>query len=132
VTPRSKRLALGLALAALLAQAGALAFWMPAAAALPDASPHEAWRDRVAETRNELELARQRLDAAETAVNRMRHSQHPRGSARVALFAERDEARVDLAEAERSLEELIEQARRAGVPPGWLRAPAADSPAAPE
>jgi chromosome segregation ATPase len=105
---------------------------MPAAAVLLDASQNEAWRDRLAEARSELERARERRDAAETAVDRMRHSRHPRGAAREALFAERDEARAGAAEAERALEELFEQARRAGVPPGWLRAPDAELPAAPE
>jgi hypothetical protein len=38
-----------------------------------------------------------------------------------ALVRERDEAADALAEAERSLEQLLQSARRAGVPPGRVR-----------
>jgi hypothetical protein len=86
----------------------------------------------VAEARADIDSARERRDAAETAVDRMRHSRHPRGAAREGLFSEREEARAGVVEAERALDELLEQARRAGVPPGWLREPALATPAAPE
>jgi hypothetical protein len=131
MTLRARRAALGLALAALLAAPGAPSLEAPRAEALPEASEREPWQERVAEARELVLRAQERRDAAETAVERMRHSRHPRGEAREALFAEREAARLDVAEAERALEELLEEARRAGVPPGWLRAPAAQSDAAP-
>jgi hypothetical protein len=132
VSGPARRLALGLALAMVLSAPGASLHAAPTAAKLPDTSHHERWRDRVAEARAEVERAHERRDAAETAVDRMRHSHHPRGAAREALFAEREEARAGVAEAEQALEELLEQARRAGVPPGWLRAPDPAPAAAPE
>ena len=130
MTRRSRRMALGLALATLLAAPGAPTLATPNAATLPDASEREAWQERVAEARAAVLRAQQRRTAAETAVDRMRHRRHPRGEAREALFAEREAARLGVTEAERTLEELLEEARRAGVPPGWLRAPAAQSGAA--
>ena len=129
MTLRSRRAALGLALAALLAAPGAPTLEAPRAKTLPDAPEREPWQERVAEARELVVRAQERRDAAETAVDRMRHRRRPRGEARAALFAEREEARLGVADAERTLEELLEEARRAGVPPGWLLEPAAQSPA---
>jgi len=123
VTGPARRLALGLALAALSSAPGIALHATPATAALPKTSQYERWRDRVAEARAEVERAHERRDTAEKAVDRMRHSHHPRGAAREALLAEREEARAGVTGAEKALEDLLEQARRAGVPPGWLRAP---------
>jgi len=127
-----RRLALGLALAGLLAAPSAPALAAGTQPALVDESERESWQERVAGARAELERAQKRRDAADTAVDRMRHRKHPRGEAREALFTEREAARAGLAEAERALDETLDEARRAGVPPGWLRAPAAQAPAAPE
>lgn len=128
--PRS--LAPALALAALLAISGGPIHAPPATAELADTRRNEEWKERVAEARADVASAYERRDAAETAVDRMRHSRHPRGAAREGLFSEREEARAGVAEAKRALDELLEQARRAGVPPGWLRAPEPTLPAAPE
>jgi hypothetical protein len=132
VTRAPRSLAQGLALAALLAASGAPIHAAQAAAELPDTRQNEAWSERVAEARADIDSARERRDAAETAVDRMRHRRHPRGAAREGLFSEREVARAGVVEAERALDELLEQARRAGVPPGWLRAPEPALPAAPE
>ena len=119
---------------ALAALAGLLAGWPDAPAVArprPDEAERVAWQERIAQARAALDEAQRRSDAAEAAVQKMRHRRKPRGDAREALFAERDAARTDHAEAERALAELLEQARRAGVPPGWLRAdeaPPADAP----
>ena len=129
---RARLLTLGPALAGLLAAPGAPALPTAAAATRVDEAEREMWQERVAERRADVERARERREAAETAVDRMRHRRRPRGDAREALFAEREAARAGVAEAELALEELLEEARRAGVPPGWLRAPAAQAPAAPE
>jgi hypothetical protein len=132
MTRRSRRVAPGLALAGLLATAGPLPYPAPDAAARTTESERDAWQERLDEARAELSRAEQRRDAAETAVDRMRHRRRPRGDARKALFAEREQARADAEAARRALDELLEQARRAGVPPGWLQAPAVEPAAAPE
>lgn len=124
-----RRLACGLALAALLAAPAATTFAV-AAVAMVDASEREAWQQRVADARAEVDRANRRRDAAQAAVDRMRHRRRPRGDAREALFQELDAARMDAVRTERALEELLDEARRGGVPPGWLRAPAAQPPAA--
>ena len=60
----------------------------------------------------------------------MLHRRQPRGRARKALFAERDEARAACAEAEQALELALEEARRAGLPQGYLDATRWPTPAA--
>ena len=121
MTRRSRSGLCALVLAALVA--------MPAAG--PLAEPEDAgderaaWQERLAETRTMVEEARARAAAADLAVARMRHRRRPRGEARQSLFEEREAARAALTEAERALDETLESARRAGVPPGSLEAPAA-------
>ena len=117
----------------------ALALALAAAAAAPPAGAgsggQAGWQQRVQEARDAVEQARARRDAAEDAYDEMRHRKYPRGDARAAVEAERTAAGEALAEAQRNLDTLLDQARRAGVPPGWVRAPepsaadAADLPA---
>ena len=126
----SRRFARALALAALGGWLAALAPAPPAAAA-PDDAEWSAWLERIDEARLALVQAERRSEAADLAVQKMRHRRKPRGEARAALFTEREAARAARADAERALEELLEEARRAGVPPGWLR-PQQAAPAAPE
>lgn len=131
MTRRPHPLARALALAALAGMPGASALPRPAEATLPSDADRARWQERVGAARTELERARRRSEAAEEAVQQMRHRRRPRGEAREALFAEREAARAACSDAERALDELLEQARRAGVPPGWLRAedaPPADAP----
>jgi hypothetical protein len=115
-----------LALAALAGMPPAATPADPASAALPGDADGPGWQERIAEARRAVEQAQRRRETADAAVQRMRHRRKPRGDAREALFAERDEARAAQAQAERDLEALLEEARRAGVPPGWL---AAEEPA---
>jgi hypothetical protein len=124
----SHRLARALALAAL---GGWLAALAPAPPAASRDAEWSAWQERIDEARLALSQAERRSEAADLAVQKMRHRRKPRGEARETLFAERDAARAARADAEQALEELLEQARRAGVPPGRLR-PAEAAPAEPE
>jgi multidrug resistance efflux pump len=120
----------------------ALALALAAAAGAPRAGAgsggHAGWQERVQEARDAVEQARARRDAAEDAYDEMRHRKYPRGDARAGVEAERSAAREALTEAQRNLDTLLDQARRAGVPPGWVRAPeatgadAADVPASPD
>ncbi len=127
-----RRLARSLALAALLGMPGACALAKPAVATLPGEAERVAWRERIGEARGAVEQAQRRCEAAEAAIQKMRHRRRPRGDAREALFAERDAARAARAQSERALAERLEEARRAGVPPGWLRAAEAAPAAVPE
>jgi hypothetical protein len=104
----------------------------PPAASAPLAreGDRQAWEERFREARRALAEAQARHDGAIAAYKKMRSRNKARGDAKVAILTEREEAKAALAEAEQSLQALTEQARRAGVPPGWLRSPAA-WPAAP-
>ena len=121
-----------LALAALAGEHGIAAPATPAAARLRSEAEQAQWRQRIGAARAAVEETRRQSAAAALEVQRMRHSKHPRGAAREALLAEREASDRARAEAERELNALLEEARRAGVPPGWLRddseAPAAPAP----
>lgn len=89
---------------------------------MPDAEREAYWRARAAVAREDVAEARGRLAAANADVSRMRRRNHPRGDARAALFAARDAAHSELADAVQRLEvDLPEEARAAGAPPTWLR-----------
>lgn len=109
----------GLALAAAAASAG------------PDPAEQASWAQRLGDAREAVEQAQARRSAAEDAYDEMRHRQYPRGEARAAVEAERTAARDAVTDAQQKLDALLDEARLAGVPPGWLRAPDA-SPAAPD
>jgi hypothetical protein len=51
----------------------------------------------------------------------MKQHRKARGARKEELVEERDEAAAALAKAESDLEQLLLSARRAGVPPGWIR-----------
>ena len=89
------------------------------------------WIERLSEAQNRLETARARHDEA-AAAYRDQRQRHARGDARKEATLELEAAKAELAEAERSWVELKETARRAGVPPGWVRGVEKNQPAAPE
>ncbi len=80
------------------------------------------WQSRQLEAIHGVENARGRYRAASAEYQQMRHRRRMRGERKAQVIAEHDAAREALEEAERALAEFNEQARRAGVPPGWLRA----------
>lgn len=87
----------------------------------PDAQERQLWQDLMRDARDAVDAARARHEAAELAYKRMRHHDRGRGAKKAQILAEREAAQRELEEAERRLEELPHEARRAGVPPGWLR-----------
>ena len=91
------------------------------ALAVPKPEEHDAWVDRILAARETVERARERVERSRTAYSRMRHRRKERGERREERREERDAALEALAAAEQALEALLEQARRAGVPPGWVR-----------
>ncbi len=121
---------------ALLLALGGPALAPPARGATPPVSApqvgREAWQQRIEQAREELARARARHEAALEAYREMRHRRRARGTRKQAALKERSEAEAALDEAERRLEELLQQARRAGVPPGWIRDALQPNPAAPQ
>ena len=81
----------------------------------------KAWQDRYRNAIDRERAARIELEAAQAAYNRGRHRQKLRGDKRVRALERIRLAEQELAEATRDLERVPDEARRAGVPPGWLR-----------
>lgn len=104
-----------------------------APAAPPDAAAtgdEERWRNRMAEARRAIEQAGRRADELQTRVNRLWADFTARDdpAQRAAIEQERQAALAELEETEAEADELAravaavrDEARRAGVPPGWLR-----------
>jgi len=80
------------------------------------------WDRRLDRAHKRIEIARERAETAEAEYSRARHDGHPRGTALLAIEREHAQASKELAAAEAALPRLVEQARRAGVAPGILRA----------
>jgi hypothetical protein len=116
-----KRLVLVLLIAALgwpgLAPAGIPSTEMQVATP----TDRETWVQAIRDSRENLAAARTRYEQSREAYSKMKRHRKARGEAREALVQEREEAAAALADAERNLEQLLESARRAGVPPGWIR-----------
>ncbi len=94
------------------------------------AGDEERWRNRMAEARRALEQVERRADELQTRVNRLWADFTARDdpAQRAALEQERQAALAELEETEAEADELAraitglrDEARRAGVPPGWLR-----------
>ncbi len=112
----------------LVLRLAALGWAGPALAGIPStqvqmATPtdRETWVEAIRNAREELAAARARYEEARKAYSTMKKRRKARGARKEALVRERDEAADALAEAERGLEQLLLSARRAGVPPGWIR-----------
>lgn len=117
------------------ANAGAEAGEAATDAATPAAPPEAAgdedrWRNRMAEARQAVEQAERRAVELQTRVNRLwadftaRDDPAQRAAIeqdRLAALAELEETRAEAEELARAVDDLRDEARRAGVPPGWLR-----------
>jgi hypothetical protein len=92
----------------------------------------QVWQARFRQSRERVTAARSRHAAAVDAYKQMRHRRRDRGDEKAMILAELTASEVALMDAETSLKELFEEARRAGVPPGWMRMKRGQVPAAPE
>ena len=88
------------------------------------------WRLRLADMRSAIERGGRESVALESEIARLdlqavtRDDPAQQSALRTQAAdarAELEKRRVNVASARRDLEELLEQARRANVPPGWLR-----------
>ncbi len=82
---------------------------------------HAYWRELYRDTLERRAAAHQRLETARTVYRDGRQRKRLRGERKRAALAELEVAQAELDAAELELEALPERARRAGVPPGWLR-----------
>jgi hypothetical protein len=92
-------------------------------------SDKEAWVARLREANQNVAAARRRSQQADVDYREMRHRNRARGEAQEHILAEREQAAAALETAEHQMDALVENARRSGVPPGWIRE-ALDEPAA--
>ena len=88
------------------------------------------WRGRVTEIRDNLQRAKMFQEALQTRINSLsadyasRDDPAQRGvvsSDRQKALAELDRVKKEIKDFEKALSDLEDEARRAGVPPGWLR-----------
>ena len=92
-------------------------------------SDKEAWVTRLREANQGVANARRRSETADRTYSEMRHRNRARGEAKEQIMAEREQAAAALEAAEHQMDALVEDARRSGVPPGWIRE-ALEEPAA--
>ena len=104
-----------------LTLAAAASLDMIASPAVADEPEWQHWQQRHQTAIRAVEHARRRYGSALAAYEKARHRQSVRGEKKKAVLAEREEAREAWANAERQLVEFRDEARRAGVPPGYLR-----------
>ena len=81
----------------------------------------EAWVRRIRAAYEGVEDAKLREDEAAIGYGKARHKRKTRGEAKRKVLEERQESRGAVAEAEAELERVLAEARKAGVPPGWIR-----------
>jgi hypothetical protein len=84
------------------------------------------WRGRVARGRARIAAAQRRLEALQLMIRVGQPAAFDENGKRVMysvhqLKAKADQAAADLAAARQAVEDVIEEGRRAGVPPGWFR-----------
>lgn len=94
------------------------------------ANDEAAWRDRMAAAREALRRSEMFAEALQTRINSLNRDFQSRDdpAQRSRIGAERGEALNELARVRQEIEaqkkeiaDIEEEARRAGVPPGWLR-----------
>lgn len=90
----------------------------------------EQWAERFRAARDAVAEARLRNALAQDAYREMRHRRNQTGEEKERILAEIGDSEVALVDAEAALKELFEAARRAGVPPGWMRMARSEAPAA--
>lgn len=117
------RLLLGLAFAVALAPTLAVPAAADPAKAELEMSEVELqhWRDTIQTARQRVVEARTEVAQAEYAYQDWAQRRRPRGAKKADIVARLDAANRELSEAEAALPGVVEEARRAGLPPGELR-----------
>jgi hypothetical protein len=96
----------------------------------PQAKDEQAWRDKMAAARDGLEHSEMYLDALQSKINALwadftaRDDPAQRAqieAERKKALAEFDRVKAEVQDRKKAIADLEEEARKAGVPPGWLR-----------
>jgi hypothetical protein len=94
------------------------------------ARDEQTWRDRMAKARADLEHSEMYLDALQSKINALwadftsRDDPAQRAAIetdRKKALAEFDRVKQEVQDRRKAIDDLEEEARKAGVPPGWLR-----------
>ncbi len=81
----------------------------------------EYWQRKYAQIMSRASGAELRVEASRAAYREARQRDRPRGAERQKLVIELESAEAEYQTASKLLADFPEKARRAGVPPGWLR-----------
>ena len=81
----------------------------------------EHWQQTFAQVRNDLSEAKMRLNEARVAYQNMRHRRRARGDEKQQIIDALRVAEAELPRAKTAFDAAKIAARRAGVPPGWIR-----------
>ena len=79
------------------------------------------WQGRYRDLIEQQRMALERLEAARAAYADGRQRKRLRGEHKLEVMEELGHAEADYQKARDELEAFPEEARRAGIPPGWLR-----------
>lgn len=79
------------------------------------------WQQRYTELIVEVQTLEQRVVLGEAAYSRNKTRHRLSGERKIEIIADLNEAKAQLVDAKQRLEAFPDEARRAGVPPGWLR-----------
>ncbi len=102
----------------------------PAKSAADTAKDEKLWRDRLAVARDALNRSQTFADALQSQINGLYtefvNMSDPAQRAvieqkRLAAIAEQDRVKADITKQTKALADIEDEARRANVPPGWLR-----------
>jgi hypothetical protein len=102
----------------------------PAKPAPDPAKEEAAWRERITAVRTRLDRSTLFLEALQSRVNALTNDFYARddpaqraliAADRNRALAEMDRVAQDIKDATKEIADIEEEARRAGVPPGWLR-----------
>ena len=113
-------LILGAALAAPLALVTPQVGAQPASVSAPESSKSY-WQDRYRDLKAQVSSANARLSQAKRDYNKAKQRGRLRGEYKNDILLEIQSAEMDLQDAEQALDALPDEARAAGVPPGWFR-----------
>ncbi len=88
------------------------------------------WRDRIVEARAKVERAKVLADAMQTRINSLTNDWSARddpyqreqlGAERMRALGELERLKNEIEAGKKAIADIEEEARQAGVPPGWLR-----------
>ena len=79
------------------------------------------WQSRYSRVLTRASMAEARLETSRKALRKARQRDRFRGARRSEILSDLEEAEKEFAEANSVLVKFPESARRAGIPPGWLR-----------